>query len=116
MKLVAKRPADGLTAAYLPPGVDGKAFLKRLEGRFGVKLAGGQGPLQGKIFRIAHMGLVDEVDILGALAAIEIVLLEFGQPVCLGTAVAAAGRAIVEEMKPTVAADPGPAPTGVVFP
>jgi len=94
LRLVASRPADGMTAAYIPEGIDGKAFLGRLYERFGLKLAGGQGPLKGRIFRLAHMGLVDALDILGALAGIELVLAEMGQPVVLGTAVAAAGRVI----------------------
>ena len=96
MRLVAARPADGLTAVYFPPGLDGKAFLERLETRFGVKLAGGQGPLRGRIFRIAHMGIVDELEILGALAAIEAVLEEMGQSVMLGSAVGAASRVLAE--------------------
>ncbi len=97
LKPVAKRPAEGVSAVYLPEDIDGKKFLTRLEERFGVKLGGGQGPLKGKIFRIAQMGLVDEVDILGCLAAIELVLSEMGKNVVLGSAVAAAGRVIREE-------------------
>ena len=89
---VAKRPAEGVSAVYLPEDIDGKKFLARLEERFGIKLGGGQGPLKGRIFRIAQMGLVDEVDILGCLAAIELVLLEMGKNVVLGSAVAAAGK------------------------
>ena len=77
-------PADGMTAVYFPDGVDGKAFLSGFMTRFGVKLAGGQGPLKGRIFRIAHMGMVDELDILSTLAAIELVLVEMGQDVKLG--------------------------------
>ena len=96
MRLVARRPADSLTAVYFPEGVDGKAMLRRLESRFGVKLAGGQGPLSGKVFRIAHFGAVDELDTLSALAAIELVLAEMGQPVKLGTGVAAASRVLAE--------------------
>jgi aspartate aminotransferase-like enzyme len=91
---VAKRPAEGVSAVYLPEDIDGKRFLARLEERFGIKLGGGQGPLRGRIFRIAQMGLVDEVDILGCLAAIELVLLEMGKKVVLGSAVAAAGRVL----------------------
>ena len=94
MRLVAARPAAGLTAVYFPTGLDGKQFLSRLEQRFGVKLAGGQGPLKGKIFRIAHMGMLDELDVLSAIAAIELVLVEMGQPVQLGCGVAAASRVI----------------------
>jgi aspartate aminotransferase-like enzyme len=94
MKLAAARPADSLTAAFFPEGVDGKAFLKRLETRFGVKLAGGQGRWKGKIFRIAHFGMIDELDILSALAAMELVLVEMGRSVKLGSSVAAASEVL----------------------
>ena len=85
-----------MTAVYFPEGLDGKAFLERLQARFGVKLAGGQGPLKGRIFRIAHMGMVDELDILSSLAAMELVLAEMGQNVKLGASVAAASRVLAE--------------------
>jgi aspartate aminotransferase-like enzyme len=90
--LVAARPADSMTAAYFPEGVAGKVFLERIESRFGVKLAGGQGPLKGKIFRMAHMGTIDELDVISTLAAIELVLAELGQTIKLGEAAAAASR------------------------
>jgi aspartate aminotransferase-like enzyme len=96
LRLVAARPADGMTAVYFPDGIDGRALLDRLYQRFGVKLSGGQGPLKGRIFRIAHMGLVDELDVLSALAAIELVLVELGQDVKLGVGVAAASQVLAE--------------------
>ena len=96
LKLVAARPADALTAVYFPAGLDGKAFLQRLEERFGVKLSGGQGPLAGRIFRIAHFGLLDELDVISVVAAIELVLAEMGQSVKLGNGVSAASRVIAE--------------------
>jgi len=96
MKLVAARPADSLTAAYFPEEINGGEFLKRLETRFGVKLAGGQGPLKGKILRIAHFGAVDELDILSALAAMELVLRAMGRSVKLGSAVAAASEILAQ--------------------
>ena len=94
LRLVASRPGDGMTAVFIPEEIDGKAFLGRLTERFGIKVAGGQGPLAGRIFRVAHMGLVDELDILGAIAAVELVLVEMGQPVELGVGVAAASRVL----------------------
>jgi serine---pyruvate transaminase len=100
LRPVARRPAEGVSAVYLPDGIDGKAFLARLEERFGIKLAGGQGPLKGKIFRIAQMGQISEVDILGCLAAIELVLLEMGQAVTLGSAVAAAEKVFQSSIQP----------------
>lgn len=106
LRLAASRPADGMTAVYFPENVDGfpenvdgRRFLGRLESRFGVKFAGGQGPLAGKIFRIAHLGMLDELDILSCLAAIELVLAEMGQAVTLGAAVAAASRVFAEAEK-----------------
>ncbi|MEN6405288.1 MAG: alanine--glyoxylate aminotransferase family protein [Thermoguttaceae bacterium] len=94
LRLAAARPADGMTAIFFPEGVDGRVFLQRLEGRFGLKFAGGQGPWKGRIFRIAHMGLVDELDILSTVAALELALVEAGQNVKLGAGVAAASRVL----------------------
>ncbi len=96
LRLVADRPADGLTAIYFPDGIQGKAFLDRLEARFGIRLAGGQGPLKGKAFRIAHMGHIDELDVISALAAIELVLVEMGQSVKLGCGVGAAQQVLAK--------------------
>jgi len=92
LKVFAERPASGLTAVEFPAELDGATFLKRLEQRYGVKLAGGQGHLKGKIFRIAHLGALDELDVLSTLAAIELVLLELGVKVTFGSAGAAASR------------------------
>lgn len=94
LRLAARRPADGLTAVFFPEGVDGREFLRRLETRFGVKLAGGQGPWKGKIFRIAHLGVLDELDVVAAIAAMELVLFEMGYPVRLGAGVTAATQVI----------------------
>jgi aspartate aminotransferase-like enzyme len=98
LKLVAARPAEGMTAVYLPAGIDAKAFLGRLETRFGIKLAGGQGPLKDKICRIAHMGMIDALDVISLVAALELVLAELGQSVILGSGVAAASRVMAESL------------------
>ena len=63
---------------------------------FGVKLAGGQGPVAGKIFRIAQMGLLDELDVISTISAVELVLVEIGKPAKLGAGVAAASRVLAE--------------------
>jgi aspartate aminotransferase-like enzyme len=96
LELFAARPADGMTAVRFPAGLDGGKFLQRLETRFGVKLAGGQLQLKGQIFRIAHFGMLDELDILATLAGMELVLLELSHPVTLGSGVAAASRVLAE--------------------
>jgi aspartate aminotransferase-like enzyme len=94
LELLAARPGAGMTAVRSPAGLETDAFLKRLYVRFGVKLASGQGPVKGKIFRVAHMGIIDELEILGTIAAVELVLVEMGQVVKLGTGVAAASEVL----------------------
>lgn len=99
LNIFAQRPADGLTAVEFPANIDGSQFLKALEQRFGVKLAGGQGQLKGKIFRVAHLGMLDELDVLSTLAAIELVLVQMGHNVQLGAGVAAASQVLADAQR-----------------
>jgi aspartate aminotransferase-like enzyme len=96
LEVFGARPADGLTAVHIPSDVDGSKLTKLLESRYGVKVAGGQAHLKGKIMRIAHMGIVDELDILATLSAIELVMDELGREVEFGSGVAAASRVLAE--------------------
>ncbi|HEY7523612.1 MAG TPA: alanine--glyoxylate aminotransferase family protein [Candidatus Limnocylindrales bacterium] len=81
-----------VTAAWLPGGTDWKAFNGAVKRR-GVVLAGGQGKLQGRIFRIGHLGSVVLDEIVGALSALEEVRLESGWAGSPGLAATAALRA-----------------------
>lgn len=94
LKRTTSSPADSMTAVFFPetPGFDAKRFMNELETRFGIKFAGGQGEWKGKIFRMAHFGIIDEFDILGTLASLEIALTDSGYPVSYGTGVSAAMR------------------------
>ena len=92
LTLTTAFPSDAMTAAFIPESVGAKAFMKTLENRFGIKFAGGQGDWKGKIFRMAHFGLIDECDVLGILCAIELTLNRHGFPVPFGTAASAAEK------------------------
>jgi aspartate aminotransferase-like enzyme len=81
-----------VTAARLPEGVEWKSFNDAAKAR-GLVLAGGQGRLKGRIFRVGHLGSVTEDDILAAIGVIEAVAIEHGLPVEPGAAVSAAQRA-----------------------
>jgi aspartate aminotransferase-like enzyme len=63
LPLLADRPANILTALKLPKGVDGKKLLAELRERDGLSIAGGQGPLKGKLVRVAHMGHIGKADL-----------------------------------------------------
>jgi aspartate aminotransferase-like enzyme len=92
LEVFAERPNNALTVITVPPGVDGSGTLKKLEKQYGYKLADGQDTLKGKIWRLSHMGYTDGFDVLGALAAIELVLLEGGYKLEPGAGVAAFQR------------------------
>jgi aspartate aminotransferase-like enzyme len=96
LELFPAQPATGLTVAKVPAGVDGEALLKKLEKQYGLKLAGGQDQLRGKVIRLGHMGYIDQFDVLAALSGVELVLKEMGHPVEPGYGVAAAQRVWAE--------------------
>ena len=79
-----------LTSIKVPEGVDGGKLVKLMRDTYGISMAGGQGPEKGKIFRIAHMGCLDEYDILAGLSCLEKALKELGYTFTLGAGVAAA--------------------------
>jgi aspartate aminotransferase-like enzyme len=83
-----------VTAAWIPDGLDWKAFNAGLKRR-GLVLAGGQGKLKGRIFRLGHLGAVTTDDIIAAISALEAQALEAGIEVQPGAGVAAAQAALV---------------------
>jgi aspartate aminotransferase-like enzyme len=99
LSLFAKRPANAVTAVNVPNGVDGKKLLNHLQDRYAVTLAGGQGEMAGKIFRIAHMGFIAPFDVLVALGALELALLELGASVTPGEGLRAA-QAVIGHLTP----------------
>ena len=81
-----------VTAAWIPDGLDWKAFNGEIKAR-DLVLAGGQGKLTGKVFRVGHLGSVTVGEILEAIDTIEAVSRKWGREVEAGAAVAAAERA-----------------------
>jgi aspartate aminotransferase-like enzyme len=61
----------GITSVCLPEGVVGKEWIQSLKNNYGLWIAGGQDDLEGKIFRIAHMGAIRPDDILWGIEKIE---------------------------------------------
>ncbi len=76
--------SNTVTAVKCPEGVEVKALRSMLEEERGVVVAGGQGKLAGKIFRIGHLGLVSEDDIRQVLDALANVLPRVGHSIAVG--------------------------------
>ena len=87
--------SDTVTSALMPEGSEWPALSKELRSR-GLVLAGGQGSLTGRIFRLGHLGSVTVDDILAAMAIMEEAFEALGLPVERGASVAAAVQAAGE--------------------
>jgi serine---pyruvate transaminase len=98
MEVFSKQPADSVTGIMYPAGIEDKKFRKVLREKYGCSVAGGQDWLEGKMFRISHMGYVDPVDTIGLVATVEYTLAECGAKIEIGKGVAVAAR-IVQEWK-----------------
>ncbi len=83
---------SAVTAAYVPEGIDGKQLVRMIFREHGIQIAGGQGPMEGRIFRIGHCGYFDAYDIIATIAAAELALESLDYPLELGKGVGAAQR------------------------
>jgi len=90
LDLFAKAPSNAVTAVKVPEDIDGEALLKELRDGQGITVAGGQGAYKGKIFRIGHLGNMDDYDIICVLAGLEMALCRAGFELELGRGVARA--------------------------
>jgi len=88
--------SDVVTAAKVPHGIDGEKLVKAMRDTYGVTIAGGQSELKGKVFRIAHMGFIEEFDIIVGISCLEKVLFQMGYKFQLGTGVRAAEEAFLK--------------------
>jgi aspartate aminotransferase-like enzyme len=70
--------SNTVTAVLTPEGIDTKALLKVLREEDHVVFAGGQQHLEGKIFRVGHLGFFEEVDLVEAMDAMEMRLRALG--------------------------------------
>ncbi len=83
-------PANAVTSINAPAGIESTKIVKEMKSRFGVILTDGQGSMKGHMFRIAHLGYYDFLDLVAVLGALEIVLQKVGHKVELGSGVRAA--------------------------
>ncbi len=89
--------SDVVTAVRVPAGIDGEKLVKTMRDTYGVTIAGGQAELKGKVFRIAHMGFIEEFDIIACIACLEKVLHQMGYKFSLGVGLKAAEEVFYEQ-------------------
>ncbi|MGC8524812.1 MAG: pyridoxal-phosphate-dependent aminotransferase family protein [Acidibrevibacterium sp.] len=75
-----ERLSDSVTTILMPEGSDAEAVRAIARERFNVSLGGGLGALGGKVFRIGHLGDLNEAMVMGTLAAVDMSLTRAGVP------------------------------------
>ncbi len=93
LQLCAKAPhwySDTVSAVVVPERFDANDVIKTAYNRYGLSLGLGQAKVNGRVFRIGHLGYVNEIMVLAALAGTEMAMQNVGIPFKSGAGVGAA--------------------------
>ncbi|MEO1139041.1 MAG: aminotransferase class V-fold PLP-dependent enzyme, partial [Pseudomonadota bacterium] len=93
LKLVAQSAdlySDTVSAIYVPNGFDSNALTDHAFNAYNVSFGIGLGEMNGKAFRIGHLGSLTDVMVLSGLATVEMAMADLDYPIELGSGVAAA--------------------------
>jgi alanine-glyoxylate transaminase/serine-glyoxylate transaminase/serine-pyruvate transaminase len=93
LKLCAKEKrwySDTVSAVQLPEGFDSNALIRHAYRKYGLSLGLGLAKLNGRVFRIGHLGDLNELMVLSALGGTELALRDAGLPIKAGSGVGAA--------------------------
>ena len=99
LEILCRNPAEyssTLTAVVMPAGSDSDAYIAHANATLGMSLGVGLGEAKGRVFRIGHLGSLNELELLGGLAGVEMTLRSFGVTVPLGAGLAAAEAYLVQ--------------------
>ena len=101
LPILCRRPAEyshTLTAVVMPEGADAGRVLRVASERLNLSLGVGLGRLKGRVFRIGHLGALNELEVLATLAGVELALRGAGVPTPLGAGVAACQERFAERL------------------
>jgi alanine-glyoxylate transaminase/serine-glyoxylate transaminase/serine-pyruvate transaminase len=93
LKLCAVAPkwySDTVSAVMVPEGINGADVISRAFKRYNLALGAGLSKVAGKLFRIGHLGDLNELMLLGAIAGAEMAMLDVGVKIEPGSGVGAA--------------------------
>lgn len=110
LKLCAKEPkwhSDTVSAIYVPEGIDSAEVVKTAYYRYNLSLGVGLNKVAGKVFRIGHLGALDEIMVGGALFGVEMALRDCGVQIAPGSGTGPAAEYFSETATKSASA-PGP--------
>ena len=94
--VLPEHPVNGVTVIMCPEGVDANKIVRVMDDEFGVRIAGGQTHLSGRVFRIGHMGGIRERDLAMVIGALERALASIGYPSEPGAGLTALQQVLLE--------------------
>jgi alanine-glyoxylate transaminase / serine-glyoxylate transaminase / serine-pyruvate transaminase len=112
LKLCARAPrwySDTVSAVMVPEGINAADVIDVAFRRYNLALGAGLARLGGKLFRIGHLGDLNELMLLGAIAGVEMAMRDVGMHVASGSGVVAAAeyyRSTAAPLPPRVASSP----------
>jgi alanine-glyoxylate transaminase/serine-glyoxylate transaminase/serine-pyruvate transaminase len=103
LSLCAKGPkwySDTVSAIMVPPGFNGGDVIDVAYRRYNFALGAGLNKVAGKLYRIGHLGDLNEITLLAGIGGAEMAMTDVGIKVELGSGVAAAQKYWLETAKP----------------
>jgi len=82
--------SDTVSAIVVPEGKDAKDVISTAFNKYNISLGAGLTEVAGKVFRIGHIGDMNDVSLLGCIAGVEMAMLDHGFDIVPGSGVAAA--------------------------
>jgi alanine-glyoxylate transaminase/serine-glyoxylate transaminase/serine-pyruvate transaminase len=95
LDVCAKAPqwySDTVSAVVVPEGIDAAKIIDRAYRRYNLSLGAGLSKVAGRVFRIGHVGDMNELGLLSAIGGAELAMLDQGVKIEPGSGVAAAQR------------------------
>jgi alanine-glyoxylate transaminase/serine-glyoxylate transaminase/serine-pyruvate transaminase len=103
LKLAATEPkwhSDTVSAICVPDGFDAAQVISIARERYGLSYGAGLSKVAGKVFRIGHLGLISEIQLLGGIAGAEMAMRDVGIEIAAGSGVGAAEEYYRQTAKP----------------
>ncbi len=88
LSILSGSPSASVTAIKVPENIKSSEIVKLLRNEYGLSIAGGQAQLKDKIIRIAHMGWINEQDLISCFSLLEVALKKMGHKFNSGSSLA----------------------------
>jgi alanine-glyoxylate transaminase / serine-glyoxylate transaminase / serine-pyruvate transaminase len=106
LRLCAKHPkwhSDTVSAVVVPDGIDANTVIRNAYYTYNLSLGSGLSKVAGKVFRIGHLGYLNELMVLASIGGAEMAMLDSGIAIKPGSGVGAALDHFRQTAKPPVA-------------